>query len=191
LRNGQDVQPRDIKSILTNSEWTEYNNAWEIEKTNRNLSPPKALISYIEKKKQVSLAFARCEKYRNQSVLSKKDFILKELYLNADSQKDMLLEYLAEQISVNKELTAWLIIDEQYESIEHMISLNILPQVITSRAIKSINRSPFGVQRKRELKIQIIEQAILNITDKEDLIEPSKFEFKKSRSNKDFSGFKV
>lgn len=189
LNNGIDVQRRDLKSVLTDSEWEEFNSWWSDEKDNRKAVPPKELVLYVKRKKAVALAHARYERYATRTRTKTNPGMSRRMYESADNAQDKLLEYLREQLSYDPTLMMWLVPVEPYGSVQDMLAANALPQVCTSRTVASDKRSPMGTRSKRDLKVQILEQAISSIEDKDvgvQVLLPAK-----TVRKRDFSGFKV
>ena len=189
LKNGVDVQSRDLQSALTDAEWDEFNSWWAAEKGNRNLTPPKELIHYLEQKKLVDLAFARYEKYAGRPVTKRNSFMSNKMEQDAEHIAERVLEYIREQLTVNPSLILWLIGVEPFGTVEDSLSANVLPIVCTSRTVRSEKRSPMVKQSKRDLKVQILEQAIACIEDKDTPSQVVVATVKKGK--RDFSGFKV
>ena len=191
LKNGNDVQSRDLRSVLTEAEWSEFNSWWMDEKENRNLTPPKELIKYLNDKKLVDLAYGRYEKYAGRPLTKRNSYISNKMEQDAQHKQERVQEYILEQLSVNASLMLWLVPVEPFQTIEETLAANILPQVCTSRTVASDKRAPMGKQSKRDLKIQILEQAITSFEDKN---SPDGDLFRtevKVAKKKDFSGFKV
>ena len=190
LNTGIDVQRRDLKSILTDSDWEEFNSWWADEKDNRNLTPPKELVHYIKWKKKVALAYGRYEKYASLPASKRKSYISIRMEQAAEHMQEKLLEYLNEQLTRDTSLMIWLLPIEPFQTVEDTLRANIPPQVCTSRTVASDKRSPLGKFGKRDLKIRILEQAISSIEDiyahPQQLI-PSALRIK---SKKDFKNFK-
>jgi hypothetical protein len=190
LKNGVDIQSRDLRSVLTETEWNEFNSWWTEEKQNRNLTPPKELIKYLNDKKLVDLAFARYEKYEGRPVTKRNSYISNKMEQDAQNIAERVLEYIREQLSVNPSLMLWLIAVEPFGSVEDSLSANVLPMVCTSRTVTSEKRAPMGKQSKRELKIMIIEQAIASFEGNESEEISIYPQVKKVSVKKDFSDFK-
>ena len=189
LKKGIDVQSRDLRSVLTEAEWSEFNSWWTDEKGNRNLTPPKELIRYREQKKLVDLAYARYRKYFALPITKRNTVISNRLDQDAQLIAERVLEYIREQLSVNPSLMIWLVAVEPFGTVEDSLSANVLPMVCTSRTVTSEKRVPMGKQSKRDLKVQILEQAITLIEDKD---SPSEVVVATEKKRKrDFSGFKV
>lgn len=189
LKNGTDVQRRDLQSALTDSEWEQFNSWWTDEKENRHLTLPKELVHYREQKRLVDLAFARYEKYAGRPVTKRNSIISNRLEQDAQHIAERVLEYIREQLSINPSLMIWLIAVEPFGTVEDSLWANVLPTVCTSRTVASEKRAPMGKQSKRDLKVQILEQAIALIEDKD---TPSQVVVETVKKGKrDFSGFKV
>jgi hypothetical protein len=190
LNNGIDVQRRDLKSILTDSEWEEFDFWWTDEKDKRNLTPPKELIHYIKWKKKVALAYGRYEKYASRPAIKRKSYISIRMEQAAEHMQEKLLEYLNEQLTHNTSLMIWLLPKEPFQTVEDTLRANIPPQVCTSRTVASDKRSPIGKLGKRDLKIKILQQAISSVekiyTYSEKVISSNL----RSKSKKDFKDFK-
>lgn len=191
LGNGEDVQRRDLKSALTDSEWEEFNSWWTDEKDNRNLTPPKELARYIKLRKSVALASARYTRYAGRPRSKTTATVSKKLAESADNEQDKLLEYLREQVAYNPSLMMWLVAVEPYRSVEETLEAGVLPQVCTSRTVSSDKRAPMGKRSKRDLKIQILEQAIATIEGLHLTPTAVVASSVKTTKRKDFSGFKV
>lgn len=191
LKNGNDVQRRDLQSALTDSEWEEFNSWWTEEKDNRNLTPPKELARYIKLRKSVALASARYTRYAGRPRSKTSTAISKKLAESADNEQDKLLDSLREQISYQPSLMMWLVPVEPYGSVEETMAAGVLPQVCTSRTVASEKRSPMGKRSKRDLKVQILEQAIATIEGRHAPEQVIVIPAVKTSKKKDFSGFKV
>lgn len=189
LKNGTDVQRRDLQYALTDSEWEEFNTWWTDEKENRNLTPPKELVRYLEQKRLVDLAFARYERYAARTGTKRNSVISSRLEQDAQHMAERVLEYIYEQLLVNQELMIWLIPAEPFQTLEETLAANILPQVCTSRTVAIDKRAPMGKQSKRDLKVQMLEQAIASIEGKDRPVQTVVIVDKKQK--RDFSGFKV
>jgi len=189
LKKGVDVQSRDLQSALTDAEWDEFNSWWAAEKGNRNLTPPKELIRYLEQKKLVDLAFARYYKNAGRPVTKRNSLTSNKTEQDAEHIAERVLEYIREQLSVNPSLMIWLIAVEPFGTVEDSLSANVLPMVCTSRTVTSEKRVPMGKLSKRALKVQILEKAIACLEDKDTLEQVVVTRDKKRKL--DFSGFKV
>lgn len=182
-----------MKSVLTVAEWTEFESWWMDEKANRNPQLPPELVRYVEwKKHRYGLAQARYEKSAARRGLAPNDRTCKRLSEEADSERERLLEYLKEQLSVNAELVMWLVHQAPHDSVEGMIEAGDLPHVITSRTAPGGKRTPMGATRKRELKIRALENAIES--ESPQVQQKTMAEIVKrspAKRKRDFSGFKV
>jgi hypothetical protein len=83
----------------------------------------------------------------------------------------------------------WLIPVEPFGTVEDSLSANLLPTVCTSRTVASEKRAPMGKLSKRDLKVQILEQAIACIKEKNTPAQVVVTTDKKRK--RDFSGFKM
>jgi hypothetical protein len=189
LKNGIDVQSRDLRSVLTEAEWKEFNSWWADEKQNRNLTPPKELIKYLNDKRLVDLAYGRYEKYADRPVTKRKSYISNKMEQDAQHKQEKVQEYILEQLSINSSLMIWLLPVEPFETVEDTLAANILPRVCTSRTVDSGKRAPMGKLSKRELKILVIEQAIASFEDEVASLQ-AVVNVEKKR-HRDFSAFKV
>lgn len=189
LKNGIDIQSRDLRSVLTETEWKEFNSWWTDEKQNRNLTPPKELIKYLNDKRLVDLAYGRYEKYAGRPVTKRNSHISNKMEQDAQDKQEKVQEYILEQLSINSSLMIWLLPVEPFQTVEDTLAANILPRVCTSRTVDSGNRAPMGKLSKRELKMMIIEQAIASFEDEVASLQ-AVVNVEKKR-HRDFLAFKV
>ena len=189
MEQGIDVAKRDLKSVLTADEWQEYEERRAAEMENRDLEPPKQLQKYLDLKKQATLAHGRAIRHSERP--GPKNYKkIRQMYESYDHLTERALEYLKEQLSMNRGLLAWLFSEEPFSCVMDAIDENVMPLVITSRTARNSMRSPEGQLSIRGLKKNAIDSAIFSIKfipSEEPITMPSIGVKKKF----DFSGFKV
>lgn len=189
---GNDIQSRDLKSVLTEQEWEEFNARWQDQKEIRALKPPPPIVEYVKRRQKWALAVARYERYRVRSAFQQRDAIRTDLVYAADRECEQLIEFLNECLQLDPSLGMWLVTESLFGSMKEMLEAGVPPVAVTSRTHLQRPSAPGGKLSKRELKIIALEDAVRAETEEtRDHESDSPPEMATKKIRRDFSGMKV
>ena len=169
LRNNQDVQLRDIRSVLTDRQYRSMDEAWSEQKQMRKPEKPHEITRYDQLLSKALLLDGRHEQVSGRVVKSKRlmrDRNEKEKALGskADSAFEDALEHLYEILTDDPSLRNWFDRDVGPES-EVDINAGAMPRVVTSRSAENQGdvANYFGHKTRKQIKIEALEMASLEL----------------------------
>lgn len=193
LENGQQVTPRDLRSLLTKDDLNEINLAWKEEKIGREAEKPIPIKKY-EKLLQIACSYyGLMEKYSGS--LSKNEYLARAYSHKSDIAFERAIEFIREAEDKNSDISLWLDRDVFGEIEYNPISI---PRVIGSRnhECQDKRKTPYPLQTKREVKIQVLEEIVKRMTSEylKDSLEPFMIEletpkFDRKKPPPEFTGF--
>jgi hypothetical protein len=187
LKGGEDVSTSSLSRVLTSEQFEHYQANWKDELSLRKFEKPRQLKEYERRIKIASLHYQKMDRF---SFTIGKARLAREFADKADDAFEKAYEYLIEQLHANSELRLW--IDRDPDPSQRC-PIGV-PRIIGSSSFECLDKRkyPYPTLTKRELKLQTLELALLELT-KDDLelnCEPTKIvHFPKSK-NHDFSSFK-
>jgi hypothetical protein len=167
LRNNQDVQLRDIKSVLTARQYSSMEANWSEQIQIRKPEKPQEITRYDQLLSKALLLDGRHEQVSGRVVKSKRlmrDRNEKEKVLGskADSAFEDALEHLYEILTDDPSLRIWFDRDIGPDS-EVDINAGAMPRVVTSRSAENQGdvANFFGHKTRMQIKIEALEMASL------------------------------
>lgn len=165
LRQGKNVQNRDLQTWLGAEWYRRYEEAWAAQRTLRGElgNKPDAIIEYEARLKRANFTYNRAERYSQQG----KHVTAKKLFGRADTEYEHLLERLQEIVAADPSLAVWFDRDTSWTwDGENNIEPECVPQVVTSKS--PLNRTPnvglhTAKMSNRAVKIMVIEQALAGL----------------------------
>lgn len=154
LKNNADVPNRDLKLVLTESQYAEMQAQWQIEKSFRKITKPKEIKRYELKLKQATLAHTKYEAYENKKT-NKKPHMPKKLMNHAESLLEKALEYAVEIGGKHGKFAEWFggVIAEDVE-----LDLSTMPRIRTSKSYwNDVGKNELSI---RNIKILAVEHAL-------------------------------
>lgn len=189
LETGQTVSSWALRYSLTKNEIKAMQDAWNEELESRKAAKPTEVKRYEKLLQKACLYYAMMERY--SSVIPKKPNLTKQYANKADSAFEAAIEYLRE-IAKCSDIQMWMDRDVFGEISWDPISI---PRVIGSKSAECLNKSktPYPTIAKREIKIQVLQEAIKKLENKtleEFMVDPPPIPIKRNRKGLDFSGFR-
>jgi len=187
LEGGEDVSTSSLSRVLTTEQFEHYQENWKDELSLRKIEKPREIKEYERKIKIASLHYQKMERF---SFIKGKARLAREYSHKADNAFEKAYEYLIEQLHANSELRFW--IDRDPDPSQRC-PIGI-PRIIGSSSFECLDKRkyPYPTLTKRELKLQTLELALLELT-KDDLelnCEPIKIVHFSKAKNCDFSDFR-
>jgi hypothetical protein len=187
LKEGEDVSTSSLSRVLTTEQLEQYQASWKEELSLRKIKKPIEAKEYERRIKIASLHYQKMERF---SLTRGKSRLAREYSHKADDAFEKAYEYLIEQLQANSELRLW--IDRDPDSSQRC-PIGV-PRIIGSSSFECLDKRkyPYPTLTKRELKLQTLELAVLELT-KDDLelnCEPTKIAHFPKSKNHDFSSFK-
>jgi hypothetical protein len=171
LREGNDVQARDIKLVLTDKQHQLMRVAWKEQIELRAIQKPVEVVEYEELLQNALMRYGQYERYSarkasQSNIIVDRQKRTKELGRKAEGLFERALERLDEIISADQSLQIWF--DRPLDfSAESNISLDPIgmPRVITSKSLDNEllgqAASRFGaIKDKRQVKMDALEDAL-------------------------------
>jgi hypothetical protein len=200
IDDGHDITTRDMKIILTEEEYSEFELMWNSEKDKRTAIKPKSVKDYEKLLNKWHIAEARSERYRKRKNIN---FGTKDrMNWEVDTMKEKIQEYLTENRD-DIEFNLWLdranIADTFDAKIDPENPSNTLDSpalVSTSRSIHNQSNGFMYQLSKRDIKKIVLDQALRNMepASKEPEMDEILEHIKKNRGSfkKDkFKGWKI
>ena len=157
LQQKDEVSNRDLKLVLSDSEFKQMLENWDAVKSQKNLDKPKEVKHYEKLLKRATLFENRYESY--QTKFDKKLHVQKELANEAESSLEKAAEYFNE-ITNDEFLRTWF--DRDIDK-DGSLALENMPRAITSKSHFGENGSPFNTTKIRDIKITAVEEAMEQI----------------------------
>jgi len=157
LKNNADVPNRDLKLVLTESQYAEMQAQWQIEKSFRKITKPKEIKRYEMMLKQATLSHIKYEAYKFNP--KRKIHVQEKMKNHAKHLFEIALEATMEIGGKGQALRVWFDRDIDGEIIIDVgAEVSEMPRIKTS---KSIFANSFNDKfTKRDIKILVIEQAL-------------------------------
>lgn len=164
LESGDHVQNKTLKNSLLTEEYEKIFMDWNYQKDIRKeiSSKPSSVVEYEERLKKALLLYNRGNKYSQQG----KHVQAKKLIHQSQSEFEQALTYLESEVKGDTSLHMWF---DRSLDFGHQSQLGLdpqsVPRAITSRSVEnqSSGFSGMGVMTKRDVKIQVINNAIENL----------------------------
>ena len=164
LESGDHVQNKTLKNSLRPNEYSQLFEDWNYQKYVRGeiFSKPSSVSNYEEKLRVAILLYNRGKKYSQQG----KQAQAKKLIHQSQSEFEQALTYLESEVKDDPSLHMWF---DRSLNFGHQSELGLdpqsVPRAITSRSVEnqSSGYSGLGVMTKRDVKIQVINNAIDNL----------------------------
>lgn len=169
LRNGDDVAPRDLKTVLSKAQFAALQESWVEQQQFRAAAmlKPAAIVEYERRLKKALFEYAKGEGYSGSTRLKQPvDSDGKRpgtrAYRRAETGFEKLIEYLEERITADPGLCIWF--DRQLDfglTGDLGLSPEQMPRAVTSRSVdrRGIGRL-VGMRTKREVKQMALEEAL-------------------------------
>lgn len=193
LSVGGQVTPRDLRALLSKDDLEEIKLAWDEEKSTRDLAKPPAIKKYEKLLQKACSFYGLMLKYSNEN--SGNEYLAREFGHKSDIAFEHAIEFIREAEDKDDNLQFWLDRDI-YGEIRY--DPTSIPRVIGSRTYEcQIKRkSPFPLQTKREVKIQVLEEILgrmvgeLEINSLESFMtEVPNYKSARDRALQEFTGF--
>ena len=157
LQLKDEVSNRDLKLVLSDSEFKQMLENWEAVKSQKNLDKPKEVKHYEKLLKRATLFTNRYESY--QTKFDKKLHVQKDVANEAESSLEKAAEYFNE-ITNDGFLRKWF--DRDIDK-DGSLTLENMPRAITSKSSFGENGATFNTTKIRDIKIAAVEEAIEQI----------------------------
>lgn len=157
LQQKDEVSNRDLKLVLSDSEFKQMLENWDAVKSQKYLDKPKEVKHYEKLLKRATLFENRYESY--QAKFDKKLHVQKELANEAENSLEKAAEYFNE-ITNDGFLRIWF--DRDIDT-DGGLALENMPRAITSKSHFGENGSPFNTTKIRDIKITAVEEAMEQI----------------------------
>ena len=171
LKDGQEVALRDF-TIATNLQqrkafkamWQEQMEIrWQLK------NKPKAITEYEKKLKKALLANGRYEAFAGPKANSTQRKKLGEIGAKADGLFEDAINYLSDLFAEDESYRHWFDRDIVFGTHGNIdANPEQMPRVVTSKSFNNLNkdgaRNNFGLKTKADLKVEILEQALAELT---------------------------
>lgn len=176
LQEGDDVAKRDMKAVLSDTEFDAFDQQWEEQQHLRAATKlkPEEVVEYEKRLKKAEFEYGKAEHF-NQSAKRKRvkgsDGLRTDerAYRRAEAALERLLEYLDECLARDPGLSIWF--DRQVAfgaASDVTLSPEAMPRVVTSRSMNRLGDGRMvGIVSKRELKMSTLERALAAIEDEQ------------------------
>lgn len=170
LESGTDVQARDLKIALGLDGYREYQQRWRSQRELRTMEKPSDVIEYEALLKKALLAYAKFEKFsgrtsaRSNLVINRSEKV-QELRNAADTAFERALEFLSEAAHRDPSIQFWFDRNLDFTAGSEPSTDPVgMPRVVTSRSAERLasKEERFGIQTKREVKIEALRDALLD-----------------------------
>ena len=161
LKRGENVQNRQLKTWLSEEEYTQLEYEWQerLELRGELKDKPSELKRYEKKLKQATFNYNRAEGYSSKG----KHNTAKTFYNKSESLCEDALEILQEILHSDSTLRVWFDRDISFE-VGSDLSADIvsLPRLVTSRSHEKLSDDS-RLTSKQSVKLAVVERAIHNI----------------------------
>lgn len=161
LQRGENVQNRQLKSWLSNDEYSQMEAEWQeqLELRAELKDKPSDLKRYEEKLKQATFNYNRAEGYSSQGKFT----TAKKFYSKSESLCEDALEILQETLQYDSSLRVWFDRDINFE-VGGELSADIvsLPRLVTSRSDEKLSEDS-RLTSKQCVKLIVVERAMHDI----------------------------
>jgi hypothetical protein len=195
LREGNDVQVRDLKLVLTEKQHQLMLRAWQEQKELRVVEKPAEVVEYQELLQDALMRYGQYDRYSarkatRSNVIVDRQKRTKELGSKAEGAFERALERLEEIISIDPSLQIWFDRPLDFNG-GGDISLDPIgmPRVITSKSLDNSMRGQaatrFGEKKdKRQVKIDVLQDALAEMDRSTMTAEQKKFDQEKEIENR-------
>jgi len=174
LEKGEDVQARDLKIVLTAEQYEEYQRRWQEQLDHRNAKKPTDVSQYESLLQEALLSYAKFDRYSGKGS-SRSNLIVnrsqrtQNLKNTADRLFEEALEFLNVATLRDPNIEGWFDrrLDFRPDS-DLSVDPVGMPRVITSRSADNLSsrKASFGLKSKRELKLEILREALEPLASK-------------------------
>jgi hypothetical protein len=159
LDGGQDVAPRDLRTVLTKTEYADLESDWESERQNRShsIEKPAAAVEYERLLHKGQFLLSKSERRDKNGVRFAKKFSDQ-----AEAKFEVALEYLQEASDADPTLQLWFDRPLYFEIDGDMrLDVESMPRVVTSRSPEKQFDGLLAYPRsKRDIKREALERAL-------------------------------
>ena len=160
LRRGKNVQNRQLRNLLGDETFAQFEDEWRQQQELREdlKDKPSEILEYEERLKAATFTYSKADfasRKRRQAAATK-------LFATAEAQFERLVEFLQEQIAGDHSLEMWLDRSVHYDASNVPAgSPDDFPCVVTSRSLRKVNGACFwNKQTKLQVKIGVVEHEI-------------------------------
>lgn len=167
LKGGTDVATRDMRSVLTDAQYVEFEERWDEQRRLRieAKDKPSSVIEYEQRLKKALFEDSKADRWSRARSAGKTQVsrqTVDQAVSRAKTEFERLLEFLEEQTSLDPGLHLWF--DRAL-----VFGLNGgltpdrdgVPQVRTSKSLGRVGSAGLaGTQRKRTVKLEVLENAL-------------------------------
>lgn len=168
LEASEDVQARDIKTVLTAEQWQQYQAEWLRQKSYRDEPKPHEIVAYEKLLSKALMAYGRWDSYcQRKTVQASVKYSLEQKQLAAFERA---AEYLQECYQADVAIQVWF--DRSLERDSYGIDPDSMPRVVTSRSLSNLSAGAVHVRTKRDIKLEALQQALsaLNMPDRDEAL---------------------
>lgn len=166
LEAGEDVQARDIKTVLTADQWQEHQAEWLRQKSYRDEPKPHEIVAYEKLLSKALLAYGRWDNYCQRR--NAKPAVKLALELKQVAAFERAAEHLRECYDGYHGIVVWF--DRSLDPNSYSIDPDGMPRVITSRSVMNQASTPAHVMTKRQLKLKALKTALADISQPADAV---------------------
>lgn len=173
LRQGDDVQLRDIKSVLTADQYTVMEAAWKEQLQLRQQEKPEGVKSYEKLLNKAALLHGQLDAYSSRMPKTKQLHVgrterIADLKNRTDRAFEDALERLQEIAAADPSVQVWFDRDLDFSFDTHIgLDPTQMPRVVTSRSLGNVGkrkiRNVFGMRTRMEIKIEALEAAQMEL----------------------------
>lgn len=156
LEAGDDVQARDIKTVLTAEQWQRYQADWLQQRDHRDIDKPHEITAYEKLLSKALMAYGRWDSYcqrRDAKAGVKQALEIKQL-----AAFERAAEHLRECYKNNMGMLVWF--DRSLEHDSYSIDPDGMPRVVTSRSLSNLSSGAVFIRTKRDIKLEALQHAL-------------------------------
>jgi hypothetical protein len=168
LEAGDDVQARDIKTVLSAEQWQRYQADWLQQKDHRDTAKPQEITTYEKLLSKALMAYGRWDSYcQRKTAQASVKHALEQKHLAAFERA---AEHLQECYQADLAIQVWF--DRSLERDSYGIDPDSMPRVVTSRSLSNLSAGAVHVRSKREIKLEALQQALsaLNMPERDEAL---------------------
>jgi len=160
LKNGEHVQNRSLKNVLTQNQFEVIAVLWkeQVELRKDLADKPDVIVEYERRFKKARFIYSRADGYSGKGCHKP----AKSLFGQADTEFEKLLEYLQEIIYADPSLMTWFDRNVHWEmGDEPALCPSAMPHVITSKSLDNLGHTYTTTKlTKNQVKQQVVEDAL-------------------------------
>jgi len=160
LKNGQHVQNRALKNVLTQHQFEQVAVLWkeQLELRKDRADKPDVIVEYERRFKKARFIYSRADSYSGKG----RSKTARRLFGQADTEFEKLLEYLQEIIYADPSLMTWFDRNVRWEQgYEPALCPSAMPHVITSKSLDNLGHTYTTTKlTKNQVKQQVVEDAL-------------------------------